>query len=127
MITNFIVDEIDAKVLERKKIDSFTANLSVKGAMFDSNTAAIYFVWSVDYAPNCGYIKLAGRAVFAEPKEKLAQMQEEWETNRCLPPGLVGEFTNSINYFCVINSAVILKPMDFLPPLRMQPIVAKED
>lgn len=123
MLVNLIVDSIDAKVLARAKVSSFHTDVGVKGAGFTDSTMTVNFKWSVMYAENIAYVTLEGRAVFAESPEKIKAIIREWDAKKTIPKDYISQMSNEINYFCVVNAALITRPMDIAPPIVLPNIV----
>ncbi len=124
MITDVVIDRIDATIFNRAKIDSFNTEIKVRGADFGEGWMNVYFSWDVIYASDVGYLKFEGRAKVLDSPVKINAIKAAWDSKHEIPGEFVEEITNSINYFCTLNSAFVVRPMNIAPPIKMQAVSA---
>ncbi|VVB57098.1 Uncharacterised protein [uncultured archaeon] len=125
MITGIVINEVNAKVVRRQPIESFETKIQVQGASFTENAIAVGFRWDVLYAPNISYLSMEGVVSLAEAPERIQQVMAQWQKEGSIPPEMVQELTNGINHYCTLNSALVVRPLDLLPPIHV-PIVGTQ-
>lgn len=126
MITNIMINRIDAKILKRGLVKSFDTRIDIRGAEFSGNTANFGFRWTAQYSPNIGYISMDGIVCISETPERIKQLVSEWKKKKSVPGDFTQEITNGINYYCTVNSPLIAKAMEVQPPINVPILNAKK-
>lgn len=122
MISGITIDSVDAKIYSRGRVESFNNEFRVQGAEFGEDFVEVTYVWDMIYSPDVGYLKLSGKAKYSDKKEKIASLRKIWESKGKIPQDFVQEITNGVNYFCTLNSVLLMRPMDVSPPISV-PVV----
>ncbi len=127
MITNFIMDNVDAKIEEMDSLINQRfpkLNVSIDNVEDKKDIISISYTFLADYrdgdvdsAKEIGHIKMSGTIELSEDKEKKGEAMKQWKTKSSLPTVMAEEIINSINFRCSATGTLIAYSLGFIPPL----------
>lgn len=105
----------EAKKSSHTRPQGLNVNILISNAAVENNLLMIEFLYTVQYLPNNGHVRMAGNARFLGAEAKLAY--EEWKKTRRIT-GAVGEqIWNTINYGSSINAIYVTRVLNMEPPI----------
>ncbi len=123
MIIGDRVDEINAKIQERKEHDGINITMNIRDIVERDGIIEYHYVYNVEYK-NVGYISLKG-VLFGrdEPKEII----EEWKKNKKIDKENMERLLNVINYVGSIHCTLVANVISYKPPIMPLTLKIKEE
>ena len=127
MIERIVLDGMESRVLSREPTQEFNTNIHIDEVEIVGGQVMVGFVWDVTYGHDQGFIKMDGAAFVSDSPDKIAQIQSQWKEEKSLPPEMMKDTLDKINYFCVLNSPFATRPLNIVPPIYVPGIEEKKE
>ncbi|MCX6773457.1 MAG: hypothetical protein NTY68_00470 [Candidatus Micrarchaeota archaeon] len=111
---------IEAKKASGRPPEMIDSRIDMRNAEVDAGNLAVEFVYSASYATDGSYIRMGGRALFSGPEAKAAA--DEWKKSKRISGKPGEDIINSINYGSSLNSVLVARVLNIVPPLAPPPI-----
>jgi len=85
------------------------------------NRVSVNFVFSTNYDPGIGVIRIEGTLRFSDTEENMKRAIEEWKKSggKNLPVDLAEKVHNTILSNCVVQATLLSKEVQLPPPIPM--------
>ncbi|MFN3527699.1 MAG: hypothetical protein ACK4YO_01180 [Candidatus Altarchaeaceae archaeon] len=105
-----------------------TNNMTITNLTGENENLTVSFVFTCDYVPGIGFIRLEGDITFNETKENVQAAIKEWKESkgRHIYDRIVEKVHNLILSNCFLEVAVISKELRLPPPFPI-PQIKKEN
>ena len=127
MIERIVLDGVESRVLSREPTQEFHTSIHIDEVEIVEGRVMVGFVWDVTYGHDLGYIKMDGAAYVSDSPDAIAQIQSQWKEDKSLPPEMMKETLDRINYFCVLNSPFAVRPLNLVPPIYVPGIGGEKE
>jgi len=119
--------ELRYRNLEVKRFGETTGSVSINNnSTLTSveridNKVSINFVFSTNYDPGIGVIRIEGNLRFSDSEENMTRAIDEWKKSggKNLPVDLAEKVHNAILSNCVVQATLLSKEVQLPPPIPM--------
>ncbi len=94
-------------------------NSTLTGVRATGNKLSVSFVFSSNYEPNVGLIRIEGELEFEESRENIKRAVDEWEKSeqKNLPEELAEKVHNSIISNCMVEATLLSREVQLPTPI----------
>jgi len=111
---------IEAKRFGTNNNPSSISNNSTMISVSDSDDSlSVNFVFSCNYEPNIGIIRIEGELNMGESKENVKRAMDEWHTSgkKSLPKDIAERVHNAILSNCIVEATILSKEIRLPAPI----------
>ncbi|MFH1520978.1 MAG: hypothetical protein ABID61_05000 [Candidatus Micrarchaeota archaeon] len=105
----------EAKKSSNSRPQGLNVNILISNATVEKNLLMVEFLYTVQYLPNNGHVRMAGNARFVGTEATAAY--EEWKKTKRITGAAGEQIWNTINYGSSINAIYVTRVLNMEPPI----------
>lgn len=103
-------------------------NSTVVSVSEDEGNLNVGFIFTSNYEPNIGIIRIEGDLIVKDAKENIKKVVDEWKksNNKNLPENFAEEIHNAILSNCIVEATILSRDVQLPVPIPTPKISIKE-